>query len=102
MRRALYLSIAMLLMGCGDRNQFSPVDIKIDEDMGDVVRGAVHRVSGGETLFDVANIYNIDPINLAKINGIKYPYNVRDGQVLRLPTENFSNDGENESPPKND
>jgi murein DD-endopeptidase MepM/ murein hydrolase activator NlpD len=39
---------------------------------------------------------------LAKINGIKYPYNVRDGQVLRLPTENFSNDGENESPPKND
>jgi murein DD-endopeptidase MepM/ murein hydrolase activator NlpD len=102
MHRILYLSVAVLLAGCSDRGQFSPVDIKIDEDMGDIARGAVHKVSGGETLFDVANIYNIDPINLAKINSIKYPYNVRDGQVLRLPTESSTSDGENESPPKND
>ncbi|MDR0581262.1 MAG: M23 family metallopeptidase [Holosporaceae bacterium] len=100
MRRTLYLSVFILLMGCSERDQFSPVDIKIDEDMGDVARGAVHRVSGGETLFDVANIYDIDPINLAKINGIKYPYNVRDGQVLRLPTENSPSDREDEFPPK--
>ncbi|MDR0753142.1 MAG: LysM peptidoglycan-binding domain-containing protein, partial [Holosporaceae bacterium] len=102
MCKVLYLSIAMLLAGCSDRDQFSPVDIKIDEDMGDAIQGAVHRVSGGETLFDVANIYNVDPINLAKINGIKYPYNVKDGQVLRLPTENTHSDDENESLYKND
>ncbi|MDR0753460.1 MAG: M23 family metallopeptidase, partial [Holosporaceae bacterium] len=39
---------------------------------------------------------------LAKINGIKYPYNIRDGQILRLPTENTHGDDENESPPKSD
>jgi murein DD-endopeptidase MepM/ murein hydrolase activator NlpD len=57
--------------------------------IGDIALEATHVVSNGETLFDVANIYNIDPMNLAKINHIERPFDVHDGQVLRLPTENF-------------
>ena len=91
MRRVLYLCVAGVLIGC-ERSQLSPVDIKVDEDMGytavgDIALGAAHKVSNDETLFDVANKYNVDPINLAKINGIKHPYNVKNGQILRLPTE---------------
>jgi murein DD-endopeptidase MepM/ murein hydrolase activator NlpD len=82
-----------LMAGC-ERDRLSPVEIKVDEDagytaIGNVALEAVHIVSGGETLFDVANKYNVDPINLAKINGIRPPYNTRNGQALKLPTENF-------------
>ncbi|MDR0631728.1 MAG: M23 family metallopeptidase [Holosporaceae bacterium] len=94
MHKIIYMGVLTLsIVGCG-RDHLSPVDIKIDEDMGytaigDVATEATHVVSGGETLFDVANKYNIDPINLAKINSIRSPYRVRNGQVLRLPMENF-------------
>lgn len=81
-----------LIIGC-ERKDFSPVEIKIDE--GDSYSpvevfdaGSFHTVSKGETLFDIAYKYNIDPMNLAKLNGIKTPYGVKDGQVLRLPSNN--------------
>jgi LysM repeat protein len=99
MRKIIYFCIAsFLLFGC-ERDRLSPVEIKIDEDVGYTAIGnialeAVHIVSGGETLFDVANKYNIDPMNLAKINGILSPYTVKDGQALRLPTENFPSPSE--------
>jgi murein DD-endopeptidase MepM/ murein hydrolase activator NlpD len=99
MRRIIYFCTAsFLLFGC-ERDRLSPVEIKIDEDVGYTAIGnialeAVHIVSGGETLFDVANKYNVDPMNLAKINGIRSPYTVRNGQALRLPTENFPSSAE--------
>ncbi|MDR2723771.1 MAG: M23 family metallopeptidase [Holosporaceae bacterium] len=104
MRSILYLGVALLLLvGC-ERDRFSPIDIKIDEDQGysgidGRGSGSIHRVSNGETLFDVALKYNIDPINLAKINGIKYPYIVKDGQILRLPEEGAASQEENKVPP---
>jgi murein DD-endopeptidase MepM/ murein hydrolase activator NlpD len=92
----------LLIAGC-EREELSPVDIKIDENMGHTEIGQItpsgsyHIVKGGETLFDVANKYNIDPINLAKINGIKPPYKVKDGQVLKLPDENLPQEENAES-----
>ncbi|MDR2158163.1 MAG: M23 family metallopeptidase [Holosporaceae bacterium] len=88
------LCIAVTLIAGCERNGLSPIEIKIDEDMGytsvgDVALAATHTVSDGETLFDIAYKYNVDPMNLAKINGVRSPYNVRSGQTLRLPTENF-------------
>jgi murein DD-endopeptidase MepM/ murein hydrolase activator NlpD len=99
MRSIIYFCTAgFLLFGC-ERDRLSPVEIKIDEDagytaIGNIALEAVHIVSGGETLFDVANKYNVDPMNLADINGIRSPYTVRDGQALRLPTENFPSPAE--------
>ncbi|MDR2780865.1 MAG: M23 family metallopeptidase [Holosporaceae bacterium] len=94
MRRIIYLGISIFLISGCERDRLSPVEIKIDEDVGytaigDIALEATHVMSGGETLFDVANKYNVDPMNLAKINGIKPPYNVKNGQILRLPTENL-------------
>ncbi|MDR0555776.1 MAG: M23 family metallopeptidase [Holosporaceae bacterium] len=86
--------VGYLLGGC-ERDRLAPVDIKVDQDiahtsLGDMSQEGLHVVSDGESLFDVANKYDIDPMNLARINGIKYPYDVKDGQVLRLPPENPS------------
>jgi murein DD-endopeptidase MepM/ murein hydrolase activator NlpD len=80
----------------------SPVEIKVDDDVGftavgeyrpssTVIQGQTpmtHTVLNNETLYDVAYKYNIDPMNLAQINAIKAPYKVKNGQVLKLPREN--------------
>jgi murein DD-endopeptidase MepM/ murein hydrolase activator NlpD len=96
-KQYFFLITAFLLSAC-ERNGLSPLEIKIDEDGGYTPIGGsgplpsvveTHRVSSGETLFDIANKYNTDPTNLASINGIKAPYKVRNGQVLRLPSANF-------------
>ncbi|MDR2766212.1 MAG: M23 family metallopeptidase [Holosporaceae bacterium] len=80
----------LLILGC-ERDHLSPIEIKIDEDSipgsGEPTPSAVnvHVVSGNETLYDVANRYNVDPLNLAAINGLEAPYRLRKDQVLRLP-----------------
>jgi murein DD-endopeptidase MepM/ murein hydrolase activator NlpD len=51
-------------------------------------RPAVHVVSEDEAFSDIAYKYNVDPVNFAKINGIKPPYKVKSGQILKLPSEN--------------
>ncbi|MCR5224991.1 MAG: M23 family metallopeptidase [Alphaproteobacteria bacterium] len=88
------IGTGLLLVGC-ERSSLSPVEIKIDDDSGytsvdAAVSGSTlmttHVVKNNETLFDIAYQYNIDPMNLAKVNGIKAPYNIRNGQVLKLPT----------------
>lgn len=85
--------LTFLLIGC-ERESLSPVEIKLDDDSGYKVIGAVvnqdtlmttHVVNKNETLFDVAYYYNVDPMNLAQINNIKPPYDVKNGQVLKLP-----------------
>ena len=93
--KSVLIGAGLLLVGC-ERSSLSPVEIKIDDDSGytrvdAAVSGSTlmstHVVKNDETLFDVAYKYNIDPMNLAKVNGIKAPYNVRNGQILKLPTE---------------
>ncbi|MDR1982247.1 MAG: M23 family metallopeptidase [Holosporaceae bacterium] len=94
MYRIFLYTIIVWVAGC-ERDGLSPVEIKIDDEpgyaaIGNTALAATHIVSNEETLFDVAFKYNIDPMNLAKINGIKSPYNVRNGQILRLPEESPS------------
>jgi murein DD-endopeptidase MepM/ murein hydrolase activator NlpD len=76
------------------------VDVKIDSSGGidtfgeanqpisSAERPAVHIVSNNETLFEIAYKYNIDPTNLAKINGISPSHKLKNGQMLKLPLEN--------------
>jgi murein DD-endopeptidase MepM/ murein hydrolase activator NlpD len=57
----------------------------------DVPLASTHTILEGETLYDVAYIHNVDPANLASINGLKAPYRLKPDQVLRLP-DNHNND----------
>lgn len=91
----ILLSIVSFCTGC-KRKSLSPVEIKIDDDSGYTNVGATvsgstlmstHVVNNDETLFDIAYKYNIDPMNLADTNGIKAPYKIKNGQVIRLPGE---------------
>ncbi len=89
MRKILWGSLC-LLVAC-ERTALSPVEIKLDNGIGGFATANsinnTYVVQVGETLFDVANKFNIDPMNLAEINNIKMPYNVHNGQVLKLPVE---------------
>lgn len=89
MRKILVGSLCFLV-AC-ERTSLSPVEIKLDNEIGGfATKNAINNtymVEGGETLFDIANKFNIDPMNLAKINNIKMPYNVHRGQVLKLPID---------------
>lgn len=92
MRKVLISSLC-LLAAC-ERTSLSPVEIKIDDGIGGFATVSsvsnTYLVAEGETLFDIANKFNIDPMNLAKVNDIKAPYNVHQGQVLKLSTDNES------------
>lgn len=89
MRKVLIGAIC-LLVAC-ERTALSPVEIKLDNGIGGFATVSsinnTYTVQVGETLFDIANKFNIDPMNLAKINNIKAPYSVHNGQVLKLPVE---------------
>ncbi len=89
MRKVLIGSL-FLLVAC-ERTALSPVEIKLDNELGGFATVSsinnTYTVQAGETLFDIANKFNIDPMNLAKINNINMPYSVHDGQILKLPVE---------------
>ncbi len=91
-----FVAICLLFLAACERNAPSPVEIKIDESFGySDIRNvsqqmnipAIHVVSEKETLFDIAYKYNLDPMHLARINGISSPYTVKKGQTLKLPEE---------------
>ncbi len=88
--RKILLGSLCLLVAC-ERTALSPVEIRLDEGIGGFATTSsinnTYTVRNGETLFDIANEFNIDPMSLAKVNNIKMPYNVRKGQVLKLPVE---------------
>lgn len=44
-----------------------------------------HRVKKGETLSQIATRYGLGFSQLAKLNGLKHPYRVHPGQVLKVP-----------------
>ncbi len=88
--RKILLGSLCLLVAC-ERTALSPVEIRLDKGIGGFATTSsinnTYTVRNGETLFDIANEFNIDPMSLAKVNNIKMPYNVRKGQVLKLPVE---------------
>ncbi|MDR0968836.1 MAG: M23 family metallopeptidase [Holosporaceae bacterium] len=111
-KQLIGLSCAALLVmvGC-ERGELSPVDIKLDESGGYTEIGAdtatpaasskteanaaaaearplYYTVQDERTIFEVASKFNIDPYNLAELNGVKPPYyKVKRGQILQLPAE---------------
>jgi len=46
---------------------------------------ASHTVKRGETLFSVARLYEVDTFTLASLNGLRPPYSLEAGQVLKVP-----------------
>ena len=92
MRKYSIFSVCLLLISACERTSLAPVELKIDDSMRGYATGSsianTYTVQRGETLFDVANKFSIDPRNLAKLNNIGAPYGVKSGQVLKLPPEN--------------
>lgn len=94
----ILISSICLLVAC-ERTSLSPVEVKIDNGIGGFATAntvnSTYLVANGETLFDIANKFNVDPMNLARINNIKAPYNVHQGQVLKLPITDEDANAEN-------
>jgi murein DD-endopeptidase MepM/ murein hydrolase activator NlpD len=44
-----------------------------------------HVVTRGETLFSIARLYDVDTFTLASLNGLRPPYGIEVGQVLKVP-----------------
>lgn len=75
----------LLISGCG---RTAPAEVDMVVDNADIsAEDGTHVVQGNETLHEIAYQYSIDPQNLAKINGLRPPYKLRNGQVLLLPVE---------------
>ena len=101
----IYFCIACVLVSACERDGPAPVRMGIDDDFGGMAvtssaRGdsQSYRVKEGETLFDIAYKFSIDPMNLAQINHINPPYDVDTGQVLRLPRQNVGQDFSQQEP----
>lgn len=78
-------AICIWCSGCG-RNGPAEVDMRVDDADSRAAEGT-HVVHNNETIYDIAYQYSVDPQNLAKINGLKPPYKLWNGQVLQLPLE---------------
>jgi lipoprotein NlpD len=82
MRKLLLISFILLLAACSSRYS-APVD-----QIGDGPRflgdGRVHRVNGGETLYAIAWMYDLDVNVLARVNNLPAPYTVYPGQTLSV------------------
>lgn len=79
-RRLIFVAF-VLLSGCSTGTNYAPVD-----DVKTGSKTAVERyvVSRGETLFSIAWSRSMDFKGLARANGIRAPYTIYPGQVLRL------------------
>lgn len=68
----------------------------------DLPANGVHVVQKGEFISQIARDYDLDWEELAKINGIKPPYNLRIGQRLRLTSSATSPQAASSTRTKND
>ena len=44
----------------------------------------IHRVNAGETLYAIAWIYDMDFLQIARVNGLASPYTIYPGQILNV------------------
>lgn len=51
-----------------------------------IQQGKEHVIRPGETLYSVAQAYDVDIYALASANGLVAPYQIREGQVLTIPS----------------
>jgi lipoprotein NlpD len=82
MQKLLLILGFILLAACSSRYS-APVD-----QIGDGPRflgdGRIHRVNGGETLYVIAWMYDLDVNALARVNNLPPPYTVTPGQTLSV------------------
>ena len=71
-----------LLSACDDGANFAPVTEVSTIDA--IPRSGAHRVTSGETLYEIAWRYGLDYRTLAATNHINPPYTVKVGQVVYL------------------
>lgn len=73
----------ILLVGCDTQahRTYAPVS---DINRAPAKYSGEHLVESGETLYSIAWRYNRDFVELAKINGIRSPYHLKEGEVLTL------------------
>jgi len=76
------LILSLLLVGCGGPRTFvAPVDNRTQ------FAGAIpktYTVRTGDSLYMIAMEYDLDHLDLGRWNGLKSPYTIHRGQVLRL------------------
>ena len=77
----LAILLILLFSGCTNRG-YVPLEDRY-RSTARVTQG-IHTVRKGETLFAIAWRYHRDYKELARINGIKYPYRIYPGQKIRL------------------
>lgn len=65
----------------------APVTFVPDPAPQPVVVARAHVVARGDTLYAVARRNNVEPMEVAKLNGLAPPYTIAVGRVLRLPGE---------------
>lgn len=79
---AVLVAGCMLLVSCGERQGLAPVEelrwIPFNEN------ALLHVVRPKDTLFSIAFRYEKDYHQLAKLNHIRPPYNIKPGQRIRL------------------
>jgi lipoprotein NlpD len=80
MSRSCALVLLLLLGACSSRYA-APVN-DLDETPRFIDSGRQHRVNGGETLYVVAWMYDLDVNALARANNISEPYAIAPGQML--------------------
>jgi lipoprotein NlpD len=79
---ALIVLTALLVLGaCASRYSAPVADIDPNNPRY-VNSGRTHRVNGGETLYVVAWMYDLDVNALARVNNLREPYNIEPGQRL--------------------
>src|SRR5690606_24241219 len=65
-------------------SRYSAPVADIDPNPRYVDSGRMHRVNGGETLYVVAWMYDLDVNALARANNLREPYNIQPGQMLTV------------------
>lgn len=50
----------------------------------------IYTVRPGNTLFAIAQLYGTTAMDIARYNGIVYPYTIFPGQKLRIPVEEIT------------
>lgn len=83
-RSVVFLCLILLLGGCFGGNRGLPPAIHHGQQAGAGSAGA-HNVVRGDTLYSISNRYQVTMQDLVMVNRLRAPYNLSQGQRLKLP-----------------
>src|SRR5437870_522073 len=80
------------LAGCIDFDRINlglgtqaPAEVVHYGQQGGAQSTGMHTVGGGDTVWSVAQRYNLSPQDIVRVNGLQAPYGLVKGQRLKLP-----------------